>query len=211
MIQKLLENIFPICCGVCGRVYKKWICPKCYYNLKNEFKFIKQKQEDFYLYFMSKYENQVRKLLLKFKFKESAYLASTLVEILNKNQKIVKELKKYDYIIPVPMHTINKKIRGYNQTEILAKEIEQKIGIKYKKDIILKIKQNKRQSELKEKERIENVKNVYKLQNKEILENKKILLLDDIYTTGSTIKSCIKELKKSKAKKIDALVIAKRN
>lgn len=211
MIEKIIEYIFPTCCGVCGKIYKKWICPKCYYNLKNELKYEKHKEDKFYLYYISSYENSIRKLLLKYKFKECAYLANTFVEILSKNKKIVQEIEKYDYIIPVPMHNINKSIRGYNQTEILAKKIKRRFGIMYKTDILLKIRQNKRQSELNEKQRIENVKNIYKLQNESILENKKILLLDDIYTTGSTIKACIKELEKSNPKKIDALVVAKRN
>lgn len=211
MIEKILETIFPTCCGICGKIYKKWICPKCYYKLKNEFKFIKQKEDNFNLYFISKYENTTRKLLLKFKFSESAYLANTFIEIMNKNKKFLQEIKKYDYIIPVPMHNINKAIRGYNQTEVIAKQMQKKFKIEYKNNILIKNKQNKRQSNLTEKERIENVKNIYKLQNENILEDKKILLLDDIYTTGSTIKACIKELQKSKAKQIDALVIAKRH
>lgn len=211
MIEKILEIIFPTCCGVCGKIYKKSICPKCYYNLKNELKFNKENQENLKIYYIGFYEKTLRKLLLKFKFKESAYLANTFIEILTKNQEFIENLKKYDYIIPVPMYTTNKKIRGYNQTELLAKQINYKFNIKYQNNILLKTKQNKKQSELTEKERIENVKNVYELQKSEQIKNKNILLLDDIYTTGNTIKACKKELAKAKPKKIDVLVMAKRN
>jgi len=120
------------------------------------------------------------------------------------------QLKQYDYIIPVPMYIENKNIRGYNQTEVLAESIKNKLKIDYIKDAIVKIKQNKKQSSLSEKERIENVKDVYKIQNFKILKNKRILLLDDIYTTGNTIKACREELKKSETEKIDVLVLAKR-
>lgn len=211
MIEKILNYIFPTCCGICHKIYKAWICPKCYYRLKNELKFNKENKENFNIYYIGFYEKTLRKLLLKFKFKESAYLSNTLVEILSKNQEMIKALKKYDYIIPVPMHTTNKEIRGYNQTELLAKQINNRFNIKYENNILLKIKQNKRQSELKEKERIENVKNIYELQKGELIKNKNILLLDDIYTTGNTIKSCRKELEKAHPKKIDVLVMAKRN
>ena len=62
---------------------------------------------------------------------------------------------------------------------------------------------------MNEKERIENVKNVYKIQNTEKIKNRDILLIDDIYTTGNTVKQCVKELKKAKVHRIDVFVIAK--
>ncbi len=211
MIEKILEMIFPTCCGLCGKIYSGSICPKCYYNLKNELKFSKENNEDFNIYYIGFYEKTIRKLLLKFKFKECAYLVNTFIDILSKNQKMIKTIKRYDYIIPVPMYTTNKKIRGYNQTELLAKKINDRFNIKCRNDILLKAKQNKRQSQLTEKERIENVKNVYQLKKQEEIKNKNILLLDDIYTTGNTIKACRKELQKAEPKKIDILVMAKRN
>lgn len=210
MLEKILDIIFPPCCGICKKTYKDWICPKCYYNLKKECKYIKLKEDDFYIYCIGEYKEKLRKIILKFKFKESAYLSNTLIEIINKNKKFVNYLKEYDYIIPVPMYITNKNIRGYNQTELLAKHIKEKLEINYLKDILIKIKQNKKQSSLNEKKRMENVKNVYELRNGYLLKDKKILILDDIYTTGSTVKACRKELLKSEAKNIDVLVIAKR-
>lgn len=210
MIEKILDIIFPKCCGICKRLYKTWVCPKCYYNLKEECKYIKINEKDFCIYCIGKYEKKIRKLILKFKFREEAYLAGTFAEIIGKNEKFVQNLKRYDYIVPVPMYIENKNIRGYNQTELLAKRIKESLGIDYIQDALIKAKQNKKQSSLSEKERAENVKDVYRLQNSEKLKNKKILLLDDIYTTGSTIKACREELVKSEADKIDVLVLAKR-
>lgn len=210
MIEKILNIIFPTCCGICKRLYKTWLCPKCYYNLKKECKYIKLEKENFYIYCIGKYEKNIRKLILRFKFKENAYLARTFAEIISKNKEFIHNIKQYDYIVPVPMYIENKNIRGYNQTELLAKRIKESLGIDYIQDALIKAKQNKKQSSLSEKERAENVKDVYRLQNSEKLKNKKILLLDDIYTTGSTIKACREELVKSEADKIDVLVLAKR-
>ncbi len=211
MLEKIINIIFPKCCGICGKIYKEWICPKCYYNLKNELKFQKINKNNLKLYYVGFYEGKIRKLLLKYKFNDSAYLSNTFAKIINKNQKFVEIIKGYDYIIPVPMFIKNKKIRGYNQTELLAKKMEKITGTKSLVNILIKSKQNKRQSELSEKERKENVKNVYCLVNEEKIENKKILLIDDIYTTGNTMKECVKTLKKGKPKKVDCFVIAKRN
>ena len=74
----------------------------------------------------------------------------------------------------------------------------------------MKIRQNKRQSTLDRNQRRENVKDVYKLINSESIKDKKILLMDDIYTTGNTVEACKNELKKGKVQEIDILVIAKK-
>ena len=65
------------------------------------------------------------------------------------------------------------------------------------------------QSKLKKEERQKNIQNVYELKNKQILKNKKILLIDDIYTTGSTVNECCKILRQAEPKSIDVLTIAK--
>lgn len=211
MIKKILKIIFPTSCTMCGKIYNKWICPKCYILLKRNLKFTTINEKNYILYYMCFYEGAMRKLLLAFKFKEKAYIANLFVEILKKNKEFSKKIEDYDYIISVPMHKKKQANRGYNQTEVIADRIEKVFRIKHLKNCLIKIKQNKKQSALNEKQRIENVKNVYKLENKNEIYNKRILLLDDIYTTGSTVKACIDELKKGKPKIIDVLVIAKRN
>ena len=211
MIKKILKMLFPTSCTMCGKLCNTWICPKCYVLLKKNLKFYSINEKGYILYFLSFYEGTIRNLLLSFKFKEKAYIANLFVEILKKNKEFSKKIEDYDYIISVPMHKKKQANRGYNQTEVIADQLEKTLKIKHLKKCLIKIKQNQKQSTLTEKQRIENVKNVYKLENKNEIYNKRILLLDDIYTTGSTVKACIDELKKGKPKIIDVLVIAKRN
>lgn len=211
MIQKILKILFPTSCTMCGKICNTWICPKCYILLKKNLKFTTIIKKDYTLYSMCLYEGIMRRLLLSFKFKEKAYISNLFVELLMKNKEFSKKIESYDYIISVPMHKKKQANRGYNQTEVIADRIETVFKIKHLKNCLIKIKQNKKQSALNEKQRIENVKNVYKLENKNEINNKRILLLDDIYTTGSTVKACVDELKKGKPKIIDVLVIAKRN
>lgn len=210
MINKILEILFPKTCVICGRIYKAWVCPKCYIKIKKEFKYYKTKEKGSNIIFVGFYANTLRKLLLKFKFNEKAYIGYFFTEIIKKNNKFLQYIKKYDYIIPIPMHRTNQKIRGYNQTEIIAKKLAQECNVKYLNNCLVKAKQNKRQSTLDEKHRKENVKNVYKLLDFEQIKDKNILLIDDIYTTGSTFEACKNELKKGQAKKVDILVIAKK-
>lgn len=207
MLEKLIELIFPTSCAICGKLYKKTICPICYRSLKPEIKTKKINEENFNLYFISFYEGKIKKLILQFKFKEKAYLNELFTELIIRDNKLKNIIEEYDFIVPVPMYKLNKISRGYNQTELIASKLENKLKIK-KLVCLEKIKQNKKQSLLSEKERKTNIINVYKLVNKNIA-NKKVLLIDDIYTTGSTAKECIKELQKGKPKKADVLVISK--
>lgn len=209
MLEKIFEFIFPNSCGICGKIYKDWICPKCYYKLKPELRYMSYKEDQFKLYYVGEYEGTIRNLLLKFKFNESAYLANMFVEVICKNQNFAQNFKKYDCVIPVPMYEKNKRIRGYNQSALLAKGIGSRLGIKYADNVLVKIKENNRQSELDGIHRAENVKNVYGIQNSELIDNKRVILVDDIYTTGSTVKECIRVLRKNNVKIVDVVVIAK--
>ena len=123
-------------------------------------------------------------------------------------KKYVKLFGSYDIIGAVPIHKKREKDRGYNQSELIAKEIAKNTpNIEYK-NILKKLKNNHRQSELKMEERLKNVKNVYDVQNKEIIQNKRIILFDDVYTTGSTVNECSKVLKENGAKEILVLTLA---
>ena len=76
-------------------------------------------------------------------------------------------------------------------------------------DVLIKTKNNVPQSTLDKKSRIINAKNVYKIQNLDKIQNKKVLVFDDIYTTGSTVRACVEELKKAGPSKIGILTLAK--
>ena len=112
-------------------------------------------------------------------------------------------------IIPVPVSKRRKKDRGYNQTELIAKEISKELNIEYVKDVLYKSKDTIAQSKLNKEQREENAKGVYEIKNNQRVNNKRILLIDDIYTTGSTVRECSKILNKVNPKKIGIFTIAK--
>lgn len=151
----------------------------------------------------------IRKILLNYKFNDKSYLYRTIVNFLLKDEKFFQILQSYDTIIPVPISQKRRKERGYNQSELIAKEIAKKLCIEYNNRSLFKTKDIIEQSKLNKEERQKNIQNVYELRQPQILENKKILLIDDIYTTGSTVNECSKTLKKAQPKKIDVFTIAK--
>lgn len=210
--EQLLNLIYPQTCGICGKGKNTYLCKKCENKLKSIAIFGKDEHNDKYFenhYYIFKYDDIIRKLILDYKFNEKPYLYRSFLEFFNKYKKKYVQFEIYDIIIPVPISIKRKLKRGYNQSLLIAKEIALKEKIKLKKDIIIKTQNNSAQSKLNKEDRTENVKNVYKVTNNKETINKKILLVDDIFTTGATANECSRMLKSSGAKKIDILTIAK--
>lgn len=219
--NNILEYIYPPVCGICGKLSQNYLCNKCQKILKSQAKFIIDKKEDCNLNFnkhlyIFKYEGIIRKEILNYKFNEKSYLYVTFVNFLLKNEKFFKILKSYDKIIPVPISSKRRNERGYNQSELIAKHIINRLSEKEKdlsleciSNCLIKNKNIVEQSKLNKEERQKNIQGVYTLKNKEILIDKKILLVDDIYTTGSTVNECCKILKQASPRIIDVLTLAK--
>lgn len=161
------------------------------------------------LFYCFKYEGNIRKLILNYKFNEKSYLYKTFVNFLLKNEKWFEIFKTCDTIIPIPISKKRKKERGYNQSLLIAKELSKKLQLSLNNNCLYKIKDTIEQSKLNKEERKKNIQGVYKLENQEKLKDKKILLIDDIYTTGNTIEEASKTLKEADINGIIVLTIAK--
>lgn len=215
LCQEIERLVFPTCCLICGKLTNKILCNECKKELykKAIFKVEDNKNKDLYFekhIYIFLYKDKIRNLILDYKFNDKSYLYKLFSKIIIKNEKICGILKKYDIIIPVPIHKKRKKQRGYNQSDLVAKQITYEIpSLEYENKIIEKAKNTLPQSSLNKKQREENVKNVYKIVNKEKIKNKKIIIFDDIYTTGSTANAIAKILKQNGAKEILILTIAK--
>lgn len=206
--------IYPPVCGICGKINQDFLCNKCQKYLESQAKFQIQENMDISYYFekhlyIFEYQGTIRKLIIDYKFNEKPYLYKTIVNFLLKNEKFFKILKSYDTIVPVPISKKRMKQRGYNQSELIAKEIARNLKIEYNKKSLIKTKDIIEQSKLKKDEREKNIRGVYELKNSKLLENKKILLIDDVYTTGSTVNECCKNLNSLNIKNVHVLTLAK--
>ncbi|MEE0866300.1 MAG: ComF family protein [Clostridia bacterium] len=208
-VPSLLNLIYPPKCGICGKLNKSFLCNKCYKILENDANFNIEKKLSYEHIYLFKYEGLIRRLIIEYKFKDKSYLYKTIVNFLLKNKKMFEIIKSYDTIIPVPISKKRKKTRGYNQTYLIAKDIANSVGIKLENRVLFKTKNIIEQSKLNKEDRLENIKGVYEIRNAKRIINKKILLFDDIYTTGSTVNECCKMLKKTNLDKIGVLTVAK--
>ena len=206
--------IFPQVCGFCRKIDRNSICNKCKNQIqKNTLSKIEDYKntssffdEHIYLF---QYSGEIRDTILKYKFNEKAYIYSTFVELIKNNEKICAQIKKYDIIMPVPISKKRLNTRGYNQSALIAKKISKMLNICYEKNVLVKIRDNQPQSELGKHERNTNVKGVYEIKNKKQIYQKKVLLIDDIFTTGSTVNECAKVLIENFASSVGIFTIAK--
>ncbi len=212
ILDFFLNLIYPDVCGFCDNIDKNSLCDKCLEEMNDYLKYneiIKINAPFDKLIYLANYEGEFRDKILSYKFSDKPYMYKTFAKIILKNEKIYRIIQSYDIIISVPIHKKRKNERGYNQSELIAKEIAKNVKeLKYEK-ILKKIVNNERQSQLSKTKRIQNVKNAYDMQQGKIIEGKKVILFDDIYTTGSTVNECSKILKANKAKEVLVLTLAK--
>lgn len=214
IVSFFLNLIYPPICGICGKLDKNFLCHKCQKQLELHAKFKVESNQNMDYYFQKhlyifEYQGMIRKVILKYKFNDKSYLYKTMVNFLLKNEKFFQILKSYDTIISVPISKKRRKERGYNQSELIAKEIAKNLSIEYNNRCLFKVKNIIEQSKLNKEERQRNIQGVYKLYNQKLLQDKKILLIDDIYTTGSTVNECSRILRQAQPKVIDILTLAK--
>lgn len=200
-------------CAFCGKIDNNFLCENCRKGVqkieKTHIDKYTSKYYEEHLY-MFKYKD-IRDKILAYKFDDKPYYYKTFVNILLNNKKICEILKSYDIIIPVPIHNKRKKERGYNQTELISKEISKNIyGLEYI-NILTKSVNTAPQSTLNKEQRSINSKNVYKLKKLDYqkIQQKSVLIFDDIYTTGATANECAKAIKTLQPYKIGILTIAK--
>ena len=121
-------------------------------------------------------------------------------------------LERETYITYVPMHDKKKRQRGFNQSQIIAREIAEKIN-KKEATLLKKIKFTSDQASLKKESRLQNVKNCFQpIQTKlSLVSIKHVVLVDDVFTTGATMKECCRVLKQNGVKKVWGFTLARSN
>ncbi len=117
---------------------------------------------------------------------------------------------KWDFLVPIPLFWQKKNWRGFNQAEILAEEVGEKLGLKVKK-ILRRVRKTEQQAKIKgKKERLKNVRGVFEVRGEErkLLKGKRILLVDDVFTSGATMKEAGRILKKAGVESVWGVCLA---
>ena len=157
------------------------------------------------------YEGGMKKLLRKFKYDGKEFLGGEIASIIFDRCKEMISGNNFDIMTGVPLHIKALKKRGFDQSFILAEHIGGMSGLSQTPEIIVRIRDTASQTHLRRRERIENVKGAFRLAENAaaIIKGKKILLVDDVSTTGGTIRECAKTLMKGGAKEVSAITAAR--
>lgn len=223
MFQTILDLIYPVRCPVCAQIVQprgEKICPSCIAKLPRiegcrclkcgkpteyeEKEYCNDCERKHYHYERGLalwiYNDEMRKSLADFKYHHRKEYAGFYCEELI---RVFKEQINHinpDVLVPIPIHRSKYLERGYNQAEILARMIGKQLDIPVIPDLLLRNKKTKPQKNLSDRERLRNLTQAFRF-NEQAKNNygkriDKILLVDDIYTTGSTIEACTNELKR---------------
>ncbi len=171
----------------------------------------KVNSDNFNSFLAFKKDNPVQTLIHHLKFKGFCRLGLFLGNYFgNEYMRVFRKINEFDIICPVPLHKTKLRERGYNQSEYLCRGINSAINITQTSDLILRIRHTKSQTNLKYFERLSNVKDAFRLNEKYkgSISGKRILLVDDVITTGATMNEVIKVLREENVKEISALTIA---
>ena len=221
VIKKLINNLFdlvyPPVCGFCNQISNNFLCKECEQRFeKVKISVIDNNQNDsaffdehFYLF---KYEDDIREKIIEYKFDEKSYLYKSFSELFMRDEKFINQfINNYDMIVSVPIHKKRFKYRGYNQSELIAKDIAARCGKKYFKNVLTKKYNVVAQSSLCNKaDRIKNIKDAFSEGEKiEFIKDKKVAIFDDVFTTGATVNECAKVLKQNGASFVGVFTIAK--
>ena len=221
LLTQFSRLFFPKNCEACGKSLLKketMLCTDCLYHIpKTKYHEIKDNPLNrlfygitdityatafFYFHKASKY----RILIHKLKYNGQKEIGIELGRMAGSEIK-GSFFDETDLIIPVPLHPAKKRIRGYNQSEMIASGLSETSGKELRTDILIRQKFTETQTKKNLEERRKNVSSAFKVTKPEDVTNRHILLIDDVVTTGSTLIACADELLKNDNVKVSVLVL----
>ena len=208
--DKIAKYLFPPKCVFCRRVMEKdGVCDKCKENLPYRFPCEIKDPPMFtdggYSYFH--YEGDIRNAIIRYKF---GGLSKYSVDFSEYLEKCIKENidGQYDIISWVPLSKRRLKSRGYDQARLLAEETCKRLGVEPQQTLIKSIDAAPQSRQTDISRRMANILGAYDVSSCNLL-GKRIILIDDVYTTGSTLSECARVLKTAGASKVYVLTLAK--
>lgn len=145
----------------------------------------------------------------RFKYSSETHLASALGGLLSSFAKTILPHPEGFVMVPVPLHKRRLRERGFNQSFLLAKVVSSELETPLDCLTFIRKRDTKSQTGLRRKERKRNVANAFSVTSAAIFKGKKVLLVDDVITTGHTLNECAKVLKKSGALEVLCLALAR--
>jgi ComF family protein len=198
-----LPFIIPPICGRCGRMLR--LCAaednSCRECAREKFYFTKARA-------VCVYEGAARAYLHDVKFRRAQPLARALAAILAAHAREHGEFRRYEVIVPVPLHSRRLQERGFNQAEVLARAVGASLRRPVHPEALLRQQYTQFQSKLGMERRRENVHKAFRAAVPDCLAGRRVLLIDDILTTGYTASECASAILRAGAREVGVLTLA---
>ncbi len=227
LIKKILELIYPRTCCFCGKAYMEGICEECREDivdiqeprckacgkpiLSEEKEYCGDCERQPIYYEQGKnlwvHKGKVSWSIYQFKYHNRRIYGEVYARELFRRYGAYIKAWGIDVIIPIPIHVKRRKKRGYNQAEIIAKELAKLTGLPIDLEAVKRIQDTRPQKELDHRERRRNLQKAFVLE-KIAKVPRRILLIDDIYTTGATINAVARLLNEKEGSKVWFLTIS---
>jgi len=221
MLQALFQGasqlIFPDNCLLCRQFlnsrHQRQLCPSCLDTLDlNPVPFSRRQATQSFAFEQAwsvcLYNETAQKLLHDFKYNSKTSLRKTFVPLMiDFIDRHGLPLNKFDLMVPVPLHPVRLRERGYNQSAILALELSEHYGIPYSDSLLVRQKRTKTQTELGLKQRWTNMEGAFRIKNSPEVDGKTIVLVDDLFTTGATVHHAALSLKQAGAARVCVLTL----
>ena len=219
----LWKLFFPQCCLICGKTLlegEEYLCFQCLSNIPRTHLYLRKDNEmekelwgkfpieraSAYLYYSK--GGDVKKLLTDLKYRGNADLGSFLGRCMTREMLSSGFFQGVDGIIPVPLHPRKQKIRGYNQSVMLANGISSVTNIPVWTDLLVRTQYTQTQTRKGSYERWLNVKDMFECTSPERLRDKHVLLVDDVFTTGATLVACADAFRQIPGLRFSVLTLA---
>jgi ComF family protein len=221
--KHFLDIIFPRTCVACGDVLlggENLICINCMIDLPRTNSHIQKLDKvsnrfwgkipvtDTITFLKFSKKGKVQKLLHALKYRNKPEVGKYLGKIYGLDLKAGGFDKKIDLIIGVPLHPTKLKQRGYNQSDCIAEGLSEALDVPYETNAVIRLIHTASQTKKSRIERFQNVENIFEVIDFEMIKNKRIAIVDDVLTTGSTLESLGITLLNAEAKEISIVTIA---
>ena len=195
-----IELLKPPWCQICGLPRWNAVCADC---REHPPLFRKLRAVAFY-------EPTLREAIHLMKYEKKQIISKHLIQLLRAHLPADLPSTDYDFLLPIPLHTNRLRQRGFNQAEQIAQGVAQVWGVPVRTDILSRIRDTAPLSSLgSHEERKKNIAGAFEVGSPDLVQDRKILLIDDIFTTGTTINEALKVLEVASPDRVDVLTLTR--
>ncbi len=194
-----VQYLEPPWCDICGTPDVNGLCDACatspprYGQLRT----------------VAVYQTTLQQAIHLFKFEKKKVFARHLIHLINAHIPVDCDVATYDFILPIPIHKKRLRERGFNQATLLADGIAKAVGVPVLTNTLVRKRHTVAQSSLDKEARQENIVGAFDVLEPDTIRGKRLLVIDDVFTTGATIREAVSELWTADPAEVDVLTLAR--